>query len=165
MTRLVKYWHRHFLSLDFVLASIPAIAIAIWVWAFGGEYCIDSVLQGARANIYRSVAAISGTLLGFSIAAVAIVINFASSERLKLLRDSGMYTEIWKAFFQATRFLGLLTVVSLVCLVWDRDDSPSTWLLIPFSLLIGLSTARIIRVIWILEQIVNILSKPSPKKL
>ena len=163
MTLLVKYWHRHFLGLEFCLASIPAILIAIWIMGFDGSSHIDNFMREVRSNIYRSIATISGTLLGFSIAAVSIVINFASSERLRLLRESGVYSKIWKAFFQATKILGSLTIVALVCLTWDRDDAPLSWLAIPISLLICLSIARVIRVIWMLEQIVKILTKPSSK--
>ena len=70
------------------MAAIPAVAIAVYLTGFDGGSKVDDFLEGNRTNVYRTTATISGTLLGFSIAAVSLVLTFVTSERLALLRGS-----------------------------------------------------------------------------
>ena len=115
-----------------------------------------------RANVYRTVATISGTLLGFSLASATFALNVVSSPRLKMLRNSQHYPTLWKTFFQTTWFLGALTLVAIACIIWDRESAPSTWLAIPLTLFAGLSAVRLVRMIHLLEQIAVIGAAPSP---
>lgn len=160
----VRLWREHFLVAEAGASAVPAVGVAIWFAFFGGESCIEDFIDGNRANIYRTTATIAGTLLGFSIAVASLVLSFASSERLAVLRRSKHYPALWKTFFQAIRLLGALTVTALVCLIWDKENAPLTWLVIPLLLFASLAAVRLLRVIWILEQIVTIVGKPSPSR-
>lgn len=160
--RLPGFWRRHFMEVEALAAVLPNILLVIWLVFFDGMSAVNDLVSGNRANIYRTVASIAGTLLGFSIAVASLVLNFASSPRLAVVRRSRHYPELWKTFFQTTRFLGGLTVIALVCLIWDKDDAPLSWLVIPFCLFLSLAIVRLVRVIWILEQIIGIVSRPSP---
>ena len=162
MTGFLRFWRSHFLGLEAMVAAIPVIVFAVYLLAFDGQSRVDEFVYGNRTNIYRTVATIAGTLLGFSIAVASLVLNFVSSARLAVLRGSPQYPSLWKTFFQATRFLGALTLTALICLIWDRDTQPVTWLIVPVCLFAGLCVMRLLRVIWILEQIIGIVSKPSP---
>ena len=117
-------------------------------------------MSGNRGNLYRTIASIAGTLLGFSLAAVSLILSFSSSPRLALLQGSSHYPVLWKTFIQATKCLGALTITSLICLAVDKDNYPIVWLVVPLCLFLGLSTVRLIRVIWILEEFFNIVSIP-----
>ena len=158
----VRFWREYFLILEAGTSAIPSIVILIWFVVFGGEAHVAEFLDGNRTNIYRTTATIAGTLLGFSIASVSLALSFASSERLTVLRESQHYPALWKTFFQAIRLLGALTLSALACLIWDKDDAPIAWLVIPLCLFASLTFVRLLRVIWILEQIVTIVGKPSP---
>ncbi len=162
MSRLPAFWQKHFLELEAAIIVVATVILVSWYSAFDGAFHMNEFILGNRANIYRTTASIAGTLLGFSIAVASLILNFASSPRLALLRESQHYPSLWETFFQATKFLGALTVMALVCLIWDKDSSPCTWLVIPFCFFAGLSAVRLVRVIWILEQIIGIVSTPSP---
>ena len=157
----MKFWERHFLGLDALIAVGLAAGLATWMF-FEGKCQIEELVHGNRANIYRTLAGVSGTLLGFTLASASFAMNVISSPRLAMLRNSQHYPALWRTFFQTTWFLGALTLAALVCMIWDRDDSPTTWLVVPVTLFVCLSVFRLARVIWILEQVIGVLAKPSP---
>ena len=137
------------------------VLLFCWMFFFDGVAYVQELMQGNRLNIYRTTATIGGTLLGFSITSLSLTLSFSLSPRLDLLRNSPHYPALWKTFAQATRYLGGLTISALVCLAWDKESAQIPWLVIPFCLFVGLSTVRLLRVVWIIERIVCIISKPS----
>ena len=165
MIPIIQYWREHFLAVEASAALVLTGALAVWLVVLGGEAEVDKLLNGNRANIYRSLASIAGTLLGFSIAVASLVLSFISSKRLQILRGSRHYGSLWRTFFQTTRLLGASTIMALVCLLWDRDGAPCTWLVIPLCLFVTLTVVRLLRVIWILEQIILVVTKPSSTPL
>ncbi len=162
MKRVRVYWRRHFLELEAIVAVLPSLALLIWFVLFGGLVYMDDFMTGVRTDLYRTTVTVAGTLLGFSIAVASLVLSIVSAERLSLLRESEQYPSLWKTFFQTARLLGALTLTALVCLVVDKDESSLTWMIIPFFLFVSLSATRLIRVIWILEQIIMLVSRPEP---
>ena len=162
MSGLLSFWRRHFLFVEGVIGTLPCIVLITWFLVLDGTSYTNDLLGGNRANIYRTTAAIAGTLLGFSMAGVAMVLNFVPSKRLTILQNSPHYPDLWKTFFQAAKFLGLLTITALVCLVFDKDTDPCAWFIVPFCLFLSLSALRVLRVVWILEQIIGLVSAPSP---
>ena len=128
-----------------------------------GRYYVETVLKGNRATLYGTAASMFGSLLGFAITATSIVLGFSSSDRLAVVRGSAHYPTLWKTFSATIRTLALATVVALACLIWDRDSAPASWLtiLLVFSILLALF--RIGRTIWVLEQIIALVTAPSPK--
>lgn len=148
--------------MESLVAAIPAIALLFWLVACGDAQVANKLMLHNREIIYRSTATVSGTLLGFTIATASVVLGFFSSKRLRVLRESDKSKDLWRTFFQAAKFLGILTVVSLASLAVDTESSSNVWVLVPFVLFAGLSFARVVRVIWILEQIFLIVSKPTP---
>lgn len=157
----MKFWRRHFLGMDALIAFGLAVALTIWYLSFEGTDYIEELLQGNRTNIYRTLASISGTLLGFSIASASLTLNAVSSPRLAVLRNSKHYPALWKTFFQTTWLLGALTLTSIVCMIWDRDSAPITWLVVPLVLLACLSVVRLAKMIWILQRVIGLVAKPS----
>lgn len=150
----MTFWQRHFLVMDASLPVAIASALAIWHGQFEGSQHLEELLEGNRANVYRTVATISGTLLGFSLASASFALNAVSSPRLKVLRNSQHLPTLWKTFFQTTWFLGAACVMAVVCIIWDRETAPNTWLPIPLTLFAGLSVVRIMRTIHLLERII-----------
>ena len=159
MMRARAFWRRHFLHMEATVAALPPLVLLIWFVWLGGTEHVDDFITGVRTDLYRTTATVAGTLLGFSIAVASLVLNFVSAERLALLRTSEQYPSLWTTFFQTTRLLGALTLAALVCLVVDKDVSPVTWVIIPFSLFVSLAGIRLLRVIWILEQIIKLVSR------
>ena len=158
MRKVRAVWRRNFLGIESAVATTPALALVVYVGWFEGAAQLNELLQDQRGLVYRTLATISGTLLGFSLASASLVLTFVSSDRLALLRRSSHYGSLWKVFFQCIRALGLLTVMSLAAIVIDRDEAPFVWILAPMAGLATFVSLRLLRVIWILEQIVRLVS-------
>lgn len=162
MKRLLIFWRKHYLGVEAGIVIILTILFATWFFLFGGAPHLSALMQNNRGNIYRTTATISGSLLGFSMAVMSIVLGFSFSDRLAIVQGSKHYAALWKTFFQTIWCLGGLTVTALICLIWDKDCYPVSWLVIPFLLFVGLSIVRVARTIWILERLIGIIIK-SPK--
>ena len=160
MKRLLVFWRKHFLGVEAGIVIVLTILFATWFFLFGGAPHVSALMQNNRGNIYRTTATISGSLLGFSMAVMAIVLGFSSSDHLAIVRDSKHYATLWKTFFQTIWCLGGLTVTALICLIWDKDCLPVSWLVIPFLLFVGLCVVRVTRTIWTLERLIGIIIKP-----
>lgn len=163
MIGLPGIWRRHFLVFEAGIAIVSTLIFGIWFFFLNGAAHVDVLICGNRANIYRTTATISGSLLGFSIAVTSFVLNVLPSDRFRIVRESTQYPMLGKAFLQATWFLGGLTVTALICLIWDKESDPVSWLVIPLLLFAGLAALRVARTIWILEWLVKIVTKPQRK--
>lgn len=116
-----------------------------------------------RGLIYGTFAPIFGSLLGFAIAAESIVLGLSGSEHLRIVRESKHYSTLWKVFRWTIRTLALATVAALAALILDRDKVPCiTYLYV--SVFFGmLAAAQLARTIWVLEQVVKVVSTTKPK--
>lgn len=164
MKRALSWWAQNFLWAEFVLAVLVATAFSIWTYRFGGQPIIADVIQGNRAAVYGALASIFGSLLGFAITAESIVLGLSGSERLEAIRESTHYTTLWRVFISAIRALGLATALSLVGLVLDRDIRPMWPCLLINVFGTVLASLRLLRCIWVLENVVALVSAPSKER-
>ena len=102
------------------------------------------------------MASIYGTMLGFSLATVAIVLGLVEHPRMKLVRDGPHYDTLWDTFKSAIRVLGLATIVAVIGLIWDKENSSNRFILYFNVFFLVLSFARISRCIWILDKVIKI---------
>ena len=163
MIRLPRFWRRHFLTVELIFALSLATVFAFWYTYMGGAAATNTVLQGNRATFYGTTASILGSLLGFVITATSIVLGFSTSDRISVVRESAEYLKLWKIFSSTIRALAFATIISLACLLFDRDSSSSQWLVVFLIYAVLLALLRIGRTIWALEQIIFLVTRPSPK--
>ena len=157
---IVQFWDVWFLELELVLAVGLTISFAGWLWWYdNAPIVVEGFLGDDRAILYRTLATVSGTMVGFSMTVAALVLTRIATERFQLLRSGRAgknYEALWKTYTQAVKFLALLTVFSIAALILDTKDSPSHWVLIPTILLGLLSILRVGRAIWILEKLLKV---------
>lgn len=164
MNKIVNIWRVHFLRVEFVISIVAAIAFAIWVTQLGGKQTIDVIIKGNRAAIYGALASVFGSLLGFAITAESIVLTVSGNEHLEIVRKSKHYVTLWKVFVSAIRALALATTLVLVALIFDRDATPSWYCLTLAAFGTILAAIRLVRCIWVLELIVDLISKPPQER-
>lgn len=152
-----SWWRKHFLLVELFIACALTAVLVAWSVLWGGRQYILDLICGNRSTIYGSLASLFGSLLGFIITAMSIIIGFSTSDRLALLRSSRHYKDLWNTFVSAIRFLGITTIFALIGLVFDRDASQHFYLFIACLGLSMLCVFRVARCIWILEKIVKIL--------
>ena len=105
MMRICGYYRRHFIGCEFI-----AIALAMFISAMVLELRFESssilsLIGGVREPFYTVVASVAGSLLGFAIAAVSIMIAFMQSPRLDIIRKSKHYPVIYSTFLMAIKYL------------------------------------------------------------
>jgi hypothetical protein len=152
-----SWWRKHFLFVELFIAIALTAILVVWSVRWGGHQVLLNLVKGNRAAIYGTVATLFGSLLGFSITAMSIVLGFTTSERLALLRSSSHYKDLWAVFTSAIRVLGITTVLALIGLIFDREAVQRPYI---FVVCVGLSTLCILRMarcLWVLERIVALL--------
>lgn len=158
--RICTIYERHFLHFEFGIAVLLVIGFVFWTHRLNGWSSVDGLLAGNRAAVYGALASIFGSLLGFVLAAVAIVLGYADSERLTIIRRSQNWSTLWRVFTASMRSLGLATVAALVALVVDRDTAPVRIALLVCFFASALAILRVMRTLWVLEAIIKITTKP-----
>jgi hypothetical protein len=161
MSVFPRWWREHFLYAELGVAVFASIAFITWVDLWRGDQLVFETLRGNRGAIYGALASIFGSLLGFAITAVSIVLGFSSSKRLAIVRESKHYSTLWKVFTAAIRTLGLATAVALVGLVIDRDNAPNRQILYLCVFASSLAALRLARCVWVLENIIGLITAPS----
>jgi hypothetical protein len=150
---------RHWIATEWLIG----IAVAIAAWVVLGDGGASSrwgeMLQDNRAALYGTVAAVAGALLGFVLAAGSIMAPMLESPGMARVRESDQYPALWRLFLSATRGLGILTVVALIALVVDADGKEFGWLIVATLALATVSTLQVATCIWILENIVGLMTK------
>lgn len=160
MKQLATFYGRHFLWLEFLLALGLTGLFVYWTMYHSGWGIVERFLLGNRGAVYGSLASILGSLLGFVIAAVAIVLGYSESPRLEVLRISDSWTLLWRVFTASMRALSFATLAALAALIFDHDGQRIDIVVYLFVFGVTLSVARLLRVIWIMEAIIQIVTKP-----
>lgn len=158
------WWRSQFLWAEFGLSALVGLAFFGWAICYEGVDTLHTVLNGNRGAIYGALASVFGSLLGFAITAVSIVIGFASHERLALIRQSPHYPTVWKVFFAAIRALGFATLVAMTGLILDRDNAPRYPLLYVMFFATTLATLRVARCAWVLENVIELVAPPERER-
>src|SRR5207245_1100508 len=107
MNLLPQWWRRHFLGAELAFAVLVTGAIVVWAERYSGTRFLEQVFENQRATIYGALTSVFGSLLGFAITSVSIVIAFASHERLALVRKSEHYPTLWAVFMSSIKVLGV----------------------------------------------------------
>lgn len=170
MSRISRFWNTHFLGVELCIAILVSCLFLSWIIFFNGSAIVDSVLNGNKGAIYGTLASVFGSLLGFVITALSIIIGYSTNEKFEFLKKSKHYITLWNVLIDTIKVLSLATVVMLLGLIFDRDTPPKFLIinantsfillsLIRFLIVFTtfLALLRLTRCVWILENIVKII--------
>jgi hypothetical protein len=163
MKGLREEWAANFLWFELGLGIAAVVALVAWSLFFGGSAHLDHFLEDHGETLYVVLAPITAALLGFTLAAAAIVVTAAPAERMEILRESDHYADLWATFRSAFRFLGLATLASLVGLVVS-GASASRIIFYVVAGLSGLAALRTARCVWAMNWVIRIFTGPPPAK-
>ncbi len=160
MTVAPQWWRTRFLAAELGLALLMALGLATWC-EHTGRVVLDRLLDGNRAAVYGALAAIFGSLLGFVLTSLSIVLGFSGSDALAVVRRSPHYPTLWAVFSAANKALGFATLVALAALFADRDNHPIHVISYLAFFAAVLSAFRLARCIWVLERVVRLVAAQS----
>jgi len=152
-----KAYKRHFLLAELIISIIFTIGIMVLVHFLWSHELLKSWIITNRNTIYPLIATIGGTLLGFVITGVSIILAFSESEKLRLLKRSKQYKTIFTIYFSTIKYLAITTIIAIIGLVVNDDFSVVIFYLLLWS--VTISALRIWRCLWVLQSIVEIIHK------
>ena len=156
MTALRRHYEAHFLGYDLVLALLFSALVVSAVELLWGRSQVIQTLNGTRQDIYGALASIAGSLLGFSITTVSIVMGFIQIPQLQILRESRHHQTLYAVFFSTTKYLSLAVALPLIALLMDRDNAPLIWVCYAVLAITAVATMRLYRSMWALERVIQL---------
>lgn len=161
MNKFSEWWSRYFLTLELIASILIFLSFLIWGEFFSGKKALDQILGDNQNKIYENLTAVFGTLLGFVITAVSIVLGYTDNENLDVIRESDHYEDLWKVYKSAMRSLALATAAGLMGIIFENMEDIKYYLLYLNVLTVSLAIFRLGRSIWILENIISLITLPS----
>ena len=150
--------HREWLvARDASAALVLTAGVLSWE-IHAGSAGVDSLLSDERKDLYLALATAHAALLGFLIAAIAIVAAALPERVFDALRKKGFDEELWDHFLEACWMLGVAMLAALAALALDHSHSPNRYAL---ALCAGTSATawfRLGRAVTMLDQLVRIIS-------
>lgn len=111
---------------------------------------VDTASQDTA--IFASIATIAGTLLGFSITSISVLIVFLGGDEFDWLRNRPDYEQLFADFKRAVFLFGLTTVAAVIALlINDQGEAFRSMALLGFvlwlSLLSGITLVHAMRIL------------------
>ena len=160
---LRRTWAANFLACELALGVLLTLALALWSEIFGGSDQLECFLHDHGETLYVVVAPINAAMLGFILAAAAIVVTAAPAARMTILRESEHYSDLWACFRSAMRFLGFATIAAIVGLV-ASDGAAGRFVFIAAAGLTIVAAMRVARCVWAVNWVIRIFTGPSPAR-
>lgn len=139
-----------------LLIGLVAGGLVLWqLWSNPGGWVGDAFAD-RRKDLYNAVLGLSGSLLGFVLATLAIVIGYAQSARFAVLRQTRWHQALYRTFLQCVRTLLATVIFSLVALFADEEKTPVPVLAAATTAAVAASLMRLARTMAVFHQVVNI---------
>lgn len=119
------------------------------------------MLKSNQAALYTALSTIWGALLGFAIASTAIVLSFGDSPRLRPVTEHSSYAQLGSVLRAVNPVLALATLAALAALLLDREGAENVLARDVAVVTSLLAIVTLGRTIWILDNIVRIVTRPS----
>lgn len=157
MINIKKLYNRNFLIAEFLLSIVITLFGILLITSVLTSETIQNWISLNKKDIYPLIATIAGTLLGFIITGVSIILAFSESEKLRLLKKSKQYTTIYEIYFSTIKFLALSTAIPIFGIIVNDKWADYVLYILIWSIII--SSLRIWRCVWALENIIKLIHK------
>jgi hypothetical protein len=148
-----RYFGQWMVTFDLV-AAIVVVSAATWY--LRKDPCpISDLLDKDGTALYGAFLSSLAALLGFAIAAVAIIASLVAGRTFDALRKSNKYENFWLAFKWSIRALALATFSSLVALFANEFEPTRDPILIIVVFCIICATASLVRSGYTLEVVLK----------
>jgi hypothetical protein len=142
---------------------VVALSVPLGQWSV-----VDSTLRGFLENrrgvVYPAIVGLEGTILGFVIASLTIVIGYVNSPRFAILKGTRHWEGIFVAFAGGAKWTAGALVFALAALFFDRDSAPNTPLSMMLFISALLAAVRVGRVLYVTEKVVKVIVQARPRE-
>lgn len=126
MPSLMDRYLANFVSLNLGIVLLATIGFVVWFSAFGGSDTTTEFLGKERSDIYRTLATVASSMLGFSLTATAIIFGLTSQDRVSRLSKHPGFSIVWRVYFQMAMGFGLLVILAFAGILWDDHGNSSS---------------------------------------
>jgi hypothetical protein len=144
-----------------IVAGVALVA-AFLVAAMSSSFA-TTMSVARRGSLYGSLAGSSAALLGFTLAALSILVALPSSERMDALRDHPRWERVPSSYFRAAR--ALLGALVLCTLGIALDSGRSPWQ--PYEAVavavLALCLVRVAAAVVALDAIIGVARQRAPR--
>lgn len=158
----MKYYEKHQTAFDYAIAIGAFVTFLVFTQVIWSRGHFMASLSGTRQPLYAALAGVGGAMLGFILAAAAIILTAVDTPRFRQVRGSSQYPKIFTVWFEAIYVLAITTIWSFVGLVADSNASPKPLITYIMVALVFLSSSRVYRTVWLLKKISLIAAQPIP---
>jgi len=155
--RLRLAYKRHFLEAELILSVILTAVIMAFILLKWGPEELSTWISQREASLYPLAAMIGTTLLGFVITGVSIILAFSESPNLSLLKRSKQHWMLFHVYFDAIKYLAIMTILSIVGIVVNDHMVYPIFALWLWSAIV--SALRVWRCVWVLKNLVEIVAR------
>ncbi|MDF2506233.1 MAG: hypothetical protein K0Q52_92 [Microbacterium sp.] len=147
-------------------ASVAA-ALAAWFSLNAASPAFLQFLTTDVGGLFGALVGLHGALLGFVLAALTIIMGYANSPQLRLLREAGQLPNLFRVYLAGIRSSALAMIVALGALI-VRGGTPVAdvlaWIVFFTT---AVSLARLMRTLWVTRNVVarvgDSLARAAPK--
>lgn len=148
-------------KLDIAVGSVLA---AVFLLASNDEDFAQTLTVDLRGSLYGSLAGTSGALLGFTLAALAILVALPSTERLDALREHPRWPAVQGAYFRAGWALLVALIVCTVGMAIDGGTGPCRAYEAVTVAVLGCALIRVAASLVALDQVLLVAGNRTPRQ-
>lgn len=112
-----------FLWTDIIIVIIIELIIFGLICAF--KIDLNKIFTSSiRSSLFSSLITTFGTLLGFIITALSILMGIKENDYIKALKETQHFRDICLVYFNTSIWLGLATFYSIIALILDGNIIP-----------------------------------------
>lgn len=137
-------------------AALTAALVGGFLIATGGSDFDSTLDDQTRSDLYSSLAGTCAALLGFVLAALAILVALPSSDRLEALKKHPKWPRVPSSYFRASRALLAALILCTLGIPLDSDTDPwQLWEMLTVVALV-LAVVRVAAAVVALDQILAV---------
>lgn len=155
-------WRRDYGHWVFAAISVAgAVALVRWTKL---DNLIKEILNDNRGDLYPAIVGLEGTILGFVLAALTIVLGYSQAPRFETLRKSKHWQSIFRTYIRSVKWTGLALIAAITGLIFDRNNAPNPAISIVVASSGLAATFWLWRVLFVTEGVVKVVvnSKDRP---
>ncbi|WP_011308430.1 hypothetical protein [Methanosarcina barkeri] len=113
---------KNFLTYELIISLlISGIAIAIIQLKWSPEE-VHKWMFFNKSQFYSLLATISGTLLGFIITGISVILSLSGSQKLEKATESTQFKKIFVVYFSTIKFLAFTVIISIIGFLVNNDS-------------------------------------------
>lgn len=160
---LSENYHNNFLTYEFIISLLISGLAIFLIQFFWSPEDLHKWIFFNKSQFYSLLATISGTLLGFIITGISVIIALSGSKELETVKNNRQFNKVFEVYFNTIKYLAFTVIVSIIGFLVNNDFI-NKYLFYILIFLAIISSFRVYRSVWVLKSIVRIIIPKTEDK-